>query len=31
MPMDNQGKESLPVRIGTRILKWISKRKFYKK
>ncbi|MCK5165657.1 MAG: aspartate aminotransferase family protein [Desulfobacula sp.] len=26
MPMDNPGKESLPVRIGTGILKWISKR-----
>ena len=28
MPMDNQGKESLPVRVGTRVLKWMSKRKF---
>ena len=27
MPMDNPGKEPLPVRIGTGILKWISKRK----
>jgi len=27
MPLDNPGKESLPLRIGTRILKWISKRK----
>ena len=27
MPMDNSGKESLPIRIGTRILKWISRRK----
>jgi sphinganine-1-phosphate aldolase len=28
MPMNNPGKGSLPVRIGTGILKWISKRKF---
>jgi glutamate/tyrosine decarboxylase-like PLP-dependent enzyme len=27
MPMDNQVKESLPVRIGMGILKWISKRR----
>jgi len=27
MPMDNSGKESLPVRIGMGILKWISKQK----
>ncbi len=27
MPMDNPGKDSLPVRIGMGILKWVSKRK----
>ncbi|MBU0464574.1 MAG: aspartate aminotransferase family protein, partial [Proteobacteria bacterium] len=28
MPMNNEGKPSLPLRIGTGMLKWISKRKF---
>ncbi|RLC05906.1 MAG: aspartate aminotransferase family protein [Deltaproteobacteria bacterium] len=27
MPMDNSGKASLPVRFGTGILKWLSKKK----
>jgi len=28
MPLDNPDKESLPVRMGTKILKWISKKKY---